>query len=384
MIDVNIPADYFYCSYRDPSTEREFKRKVNEDIQRALKNEKITNIPNKQKVAVISSSWVDNHVVWRNCYSLISALKKKYHLTLFHFGPDVPDISLFDEFRIIKNWSINSLSFNDFAVVFYPDVGMRIETIMLSNLRIAPIQITCVGHPVSTFGSKIDYYISGEDTEKEDAQKWYSEKLIRLPGIGFGNKTIKYVKKGLTKSEFTINCTANKKKWNNKFINTLGKIFKAVKRPITFQIFPGMKGPLSWIPDLETLSNALKPAKLVIQSVSTYDAYMEQQEGAALNLDSFFFAGCNTVCDSLYLGIPMLYMEGDRMYNRNGSVLLRAAKVPELICHNEEEYIDKAIRLIEDDDYRNNVASKIDLNFINDEPDLGFLEFINRKTGELA
>lgn len=52
-----------------------------------------------------------------------------------------------------------------FDVIIYPDIGMIMESIWLANRRLAPIQIGCYGHSVSTHGALIDYWFAGADAE---------------------------------------------------------------------------------------------------------------------------------------------------------------------------------------------------------------------------
>ena len=49
--------------------------------------------------------------------------------------------------------------------VFYPAVGMHAADIILSNVRLAPVQLTSYGHPASTQSKYIDYFIGGAATE---------------------------------------------------------------------------------------------------------------------------------------------------------------------------------------------------------------------------
>lgn len=60
----------------------------------------------------------------------------------------------------------------------------------LANLRLAPVQFTVQGHSVSTFGTQIDYYFSGDETEpdvEEQAAHEFSETLVLIPGMGVVN-----------------------------------------------------------------------------------------------------------------------------------------------------------------------------------------------------
>ena len=55
---------------------------------------------------------------------------------------------------------------------------------ILGSLKLAPIQCCAYGVPVTTGIENIDYFLSGESMELDTSQKYYSEKLIKLPALG--------------------------------------------------------------------------------------------------------------------------------------------------------------------------------------------------------
>ena len=55
---------------------------------------------------------------------------------------------------------------------------------MASSLRLAPVQCVAWAHPITSGSPNLDYYLSSELMEPENGQDHYSERLIRLPGIG--------------------------------------------------------------------------------------------------------------------------------------------------------------------------------------------------------
>ena len=80
-------------------------------------------------------------------------------------------------------------------MIIFPDIGMNLESIFISNLRLSTIQILLHGHSVSSFGAQIDYFISGIDSEKmENVEKNYSERLVLIPGIGLHPTYPEYIK----------------------------------------------------------------------------------------------------------------------------------------------------------------------------------------------
>jgi hypothetical protein len=71
-----------------------------------------------------------------------------------------------------------------FDVVFYPQCGMHSLDLLLSNQRLAPVQVVSYGHSASTHGSLVDYFIGGHEVELPSAQEHYSERLLLVPGLG--------------------------------------------------------------------------------------------------------------------------------------------------------------------------------------------------------
>jgi starch synthase len=71
------------------------------------------------------------------------------------------------------------------------DIGMNVESRFLSNLRLAPAQVTTNSHPVSTFGSKIDFFSQESNQRKTRLQHigiiprgWFLfQELGRFPGF---------------------------------------------------------------------------------------------------------------------------------------------------------------------------------------------------------
>ena len=69
-------------------------------------------------------------------------------------------------------------------ILVYPEIGMNPPTMELAALRLAPIQCTAWGHPVTSGLPTIDYFLSSQLMEPENPQEHYSETLILLPNIG--------------------------------------------------------------------------------------------------------------------------------------------------------------------------------------------------------
>ena len=87
---------------------------------------------------------------------------------------------------------------------------------------------------------------------------------------------------------------------------------------------------------------------------------MRLMEEGGPDLDSFHFGGCNTVADSLYLSLPTLCLgQGNKWYNRIGPAMLKRCNLPELITTTEPEFIETALRLIHDDNFRQSLRTRL-------------------------
>jgi predicted O-linked N-acetylglucosamine transferase (SPINDLY family) len=130
---------------------------------------------------------------------------------------------------------------------------------------------------------------------------------------------------------------------------------------VQFRLFPGVvSSDNSYLPFAADLREALGESERVqIVPFCPYPQYMSLLEEGGLTLDSFHFAGSNTVAENLFLRKPTVVLEGDKWYNRIGPSMLRLVGLDELICTSEDEYVEKACRLIHDDSHREALTAKL-------------------------
>lgn len=369
----NISNVYFGATYVDGDRDRELKQKINLSMRERsfIKNVKINNQPNPKKIAIVSGLWFRQHSVYRTLYKFVESLKDDYELTLINLAGDREDIDVGIFKNVIqldlKDAIDNNLSIlqnNNFMAAYFPDIGMVDTSIVLANLRFAPIQAFGSGHPVSTFGSEMDYYISGADVEiKQGAENNYSERLVLLPGLGSINNYPLYELSNRKKNrpEFIINCSWTCYKFNYPLLLALKRVIIKASKPVVFRFFPGgaESRKNTCIPFAEDLASVLGQGSFEVIPAQPYQEYMAIMEEGDICIEAYHFGGSNTVVDFLYLGKPTVTFEGNKWYNRIGSQLLRLVGLSELIATNEEEYVNLMLKLIDDDTYRASVAEKI-------------------------
>ena len=365
--DINEP--YFGSTYVTPDLDRQVKPFLNTVVRRSTRLH-CNNLPNPNKIAIFSDLWMPTHSVHRALSAYVRSLKGRFHLTYFHTADNPKlDVGMFDEVQRLEfrdgRFNTDPLQTNDFALFYYPDIGMTLSSIMLANQRLAPIQVCGIGHASSTWGADIDYCISGVNVEMPDApERNYSERLLLLPGMGAVNVRPTYEVQGRQKSgpEIIVNFPTNSQKLNAGFLRTLRKILDHVRRPVVFRVFAATLDQLNgYMPFLTVIREALSGTSVVLDIKPTlpYAEYMAFMEEGDLTLSTYHFGGCNVVSDSLYLGKPMVAWQGDLWHNRAPAAMLRQVGLDELIATNEQEFVQITLRLIHEDRWRDELTSRL-------------------------
>ncbi|EQB39079.1 hypothetical protein M947_07920 [Sulfurimonas hongkongensis] len=375
-ITLTSSTGYFNCTYIDNILDRNYKRSFNSSMQ-SLIGIDIKNKPKKKKpqIAIVSSRWKSSSAVYRSLFPYIEALSKHFELTLLALGDDNAkdiDESIFKKIILIKREkqtgtiNVSEISVNDYSLVLYADIGMDTESRFLSNVRIAPLQATMYGHPVSTFGSTIDFFIGGEDTERADlAEENYDEKLVLIKGIGAIPIKNNYIPSSVnTFDEKKIVFLGSFYKINSQIldaleaINTQSNEVSGINPKFMFVPGSAIIRNQSFLTTSRFLKTKLGEETEVNRPMPNND-YMDKLNSSTICLDSYPFGGFNSIMDALHVGKPVVTYEGTKAYNRLASAVMRRLGLDELIASSQEEYIAIATRLLSDKEFYNQVVNHI-------------------------
>ena len=109
-----------------------------------------------------------------------------YHAGDKEDGLTLAAASMCDRFvrgrRSVADWR-TTISLDEPHVLIYPEIGMNSVVIQLAMQRLAGVQCTSWGHPETSGFPTIDYFLSSELMEPPDGDAYYTERLIRLPGL---------------------------------------------------------------------------------------------------------------------------------------------------------------------------------------------------------
>ena len=249
-------------------------------------------------------------------------------------------------------------------ILVFPEIGMDAPTIQIAALRLAPVQCSAWGHPVTSGLPTIDYFISSELMEPENAQLHYSEKLIKLPNIGVSYPKPTVGKLNNSRLDFDLRedaviyfCCQAPFKYLPQYDFILAQIARRV--PQSQFIFP--RGELL----RKRLKRAFAAVKLDSEDYCVFRAIPTRQEYVAMNfladvfLDTFTWSGGNTSLEAIACNLPIVTCPGEFMRGLHAYSFLKMLGVTDTIAQNEQEYIDIAVKLGLDLEWRRDVAQRM-------------------------
>lgn len=366
-------SNFFYCSYIDGVSESRIKPYMNQAIEsyvaRRLSVQPSIHEPDFQTVVVISRTYYYPHVVYRSLATFMKPLRQRYRMVLAIFDDMDREISQpdgFDEYYRFSSYDecVKTIC-EDIkpGIVFFTDIGMFNDSLILSNIRMAPIQVTGYGHPITTYSPHIDYFIASADAEHLDkAQQDYSEKLVLIQGLAATALTPDYepslpYPKDLP--EIYISLAWSSHKINRGFLERLLPLFERTGQPVQL-VLTGLIGRgLRYLLLKEELDALIGPERYKMFPMLKREHYYPLIESCHFGIDSHPFGGYNRIIDSLHCARPIIVREGDHFVNRAGAHMLRQLGLEELVATDDEQMLAMAVKLVEDEDYRTALAHRI-------------------------
>ena len=345
------------------------------------------------------SSFFTNHSVSKMYKNLIQKLDQKFFKRFVYYADNKFD-HITNEIKqdadhffshTDVDQLINQISKDNLDVLLYLDIGMSPRIQILSSLRLAPIQCNTYGHPVTSGFKNIDYYFSSELMESQNSQKHYSEKLISLPGIGidYDSPNLSIIKKPniLNKSNATI------------FLN-LQSLFKLLPQDdhiyldilkkhsnCCFWFLQGEKNSITSI-FKERISILFQKEGHAFEKYSYFhprcgsEEFLGFVEESDIILDSFNWSGGNTSLEAISLNKPIVTCPSGFMRGRYTYAILKILDIEETIASSKKEYIEIAVKLASDINFRNFIVNKIKKHknkLFNDDKPVRFFEDVIRK-----
>ncbi|WP_158600029.1 tetratricopeptide repeat protein [Azospirillum cavernae] len=259
---------------------------------------------------------------------------------------------------------------DDLHALIYPEIGMDPMTSKLAALRLAPVQCVSWGHPDTTGLPTIDCVLSSDLMEPEGADEHYSERLIRLPGLGIAypplvvdSEATDFAAFGVRPSSIAYLCCQYVSKYLPQHDDLFPRIALHVPDSQFLFINPradGVAARLRKRLDAAFARHGLDAARhVVILPYLRPGQYVALNRRANVYLDSVGWSGGNTTLEAVAEGLPVVTLPGALMRGRHSGAILTQAGVTETIAADLDDYVALAIRLGNDPVWRATVSVRI-------------------------
>jgi protein O-GlcNAc transferase len=261
---------------------------------------------------------------------------------------------------------------DDLHALIFPDIGMDPLTAKIAALRLAPVQCTSLGHPETTGLPTIDYYLSSDLMEPSEADGHYTERLVRLPNLGFSYIPPDIPYKETGRAGFGIPDESVLYLCSHALFTYLPQydsVFPLIAREVggCKFLFIGYRGEKSRGTELFRMRIEKAFAKLGLDAGKylVFSPTLSPPDYQAVNrmsdvfLDSIGWSANNSTFEALACDLPVVTLPGSLMRQRHCSAILSMMGLTETIAANPDEYVEIAVRLGQDTEWRRHISEKI-------------------------
>lgn len=216
-------------------------------------------------------------------------------------------------------------------------------------LRSAPVQINYFNLVGTTGMSCYDYAIVDDIQVPKQDEKFYTEKLLRLPcgvngAFAFKRDVLVEARKPDANRPFTFASFNAFFKCNDLLLRTWAEILRRAPRSrLLIKCHETNRDRVIRKIAHVFSSEGIDFERILIEGWSSLQALRKQYAHVDLCLDTFPYSGGSSTLNSLWQGVPVLTWCGDGWRARTTASMLAAAGLPDFIAGSRDEYVEKAV-----------------------------------------
>jgi protein O-GlcNAc transferase len=253
-------------------------------------------------------------------------------------------------------------------ILFFQDIGMEPKSYFLAFARLAPVQCVSFGHPDTTGIPNMDYFVSNDLFEPENAQAHYSERLYLLRGLPtlayyyrpeVPGASVPREKFGFRPSETLYVCPQALFKLHPDFDALLQGILLRDPNGVVILIDgvfrePGEQLRIRFEQSLRGLDHRVKFLPRL-----AYADYLGLLTVADVVLDTVHFNGMNTSLEAFACCTPVVTLPGEFQRGRHTQAMYRKMQILDCIASDAGDYIEIAVRLGMDRPWANEIRERL-------------------------
>ena len=323
--------------------------------------------PRRIRIAYLSCDWHQHPVPQQLIASIEAHDRSKFEVIGIATDGDADTTPwrariecAFDQFCMLGHSSDNQIAEQlrsmDIDIAIDLSLYMQSGRPLILASRPCRVQVAFLGYAGTSSAPWMDYLIADEVVIPPSHESLYSEKIIRLSGsfmpdnnqrpprLEDKNRAASRIQQGLPEDGFVFCAFSNPYKITPEMLSCWFRLLRAVS------------GSVLWLQannevtqqhiEAAAAAAGLAPQRLVFaKRVDSFDEHLQRYPLADLFLDSFPYNAHVTAADSLWMGLPVLTLQGTSFASRVASSILTALDLPELVTTNIAAYEALAIEL---------------------------------------
>ncbi|MEM9888354.1 MAG: tetratricopeptide repeat protein [Bacteroidota bacterium] len=274
--------------------------------------------------------------------------------------------------------SLNIIARTNFDILHYWEIGTDYQNYFLPFFRLAKVQCATWGWPTTSGIPQLDYFLSCELLESENANEHYSEQLIRFkklptyyyrPPVPAQLEPIESF--GLPSGVPIYLCAQNLRKIHPDFDQLVKAILEKDEKGhivfiqdshsnVTRLLQERLQRNLVNLQDLTNLSKENLSKRIHFLERLSAERYLNLVAKADVILDTLYYTGgANTAYDAIAAGTPYVTLPSELHRSRFGAAAYQQIGVTDAIAENETDYVEKAVKIANDKAYRTELSQRI-------------------------
>jgi protein O-GlcNAc transferase len=218
----------------------------------------------------------------------------------------------------------------------------------------APVQATWLGYFATTGVAAIDYLIADPLTLPASEDVHFTEQIWRLPETRLcftppeADVAISPLP-ALANGHITFGCFNNLTKMNDHVVALWSRVLKAVDGSrLLLKAKQLDEASIRQSVLNRFAAQGIDATRLMLEGRTPRADYLTTYSKVDLGLDPFPFTGGTTSAESLWMGVPVLTLAGDRLVSRQGVTLMANAGLHDWIAADGDDYVARAVALAGD------------------------------------
>jgi len=233
--------------------------------------------------------------------------------------------------------------------------------------RPARFQLTWLGYWSTTGVNEIDYIIGDPHIMPPNNDKFYTEKVLRLPNTRWCYSMENYLDNknesfNLKKEKFTFGYMGNFAKVNKEVIDvwiSLLKEFPDTNIFLKSRVF--LDTEIKKMFENFFINQKINPKRVTLEAHGNKEEYLRSFLKLDIFIDTYPFSSGTTIIDSLSMGTPVLTRYGDTAISREGYSILKNLALDAWAVKNKQSLINEFRSILESDlvNIKSNIKERI-------------------------